>query len=207
MDFIMSKTDRLLFILNLIRSRRNLKAKDLANECGVSERTIYRDLIAISSANIPIYFEKGYKFLTNAFLPPLNFSLDEYLVLHLGLNSEIINSNPTLKNSGKTALAKLESLLPEAFKNNYHKVKKKINIELSPKSKNSKYSLIFSLLKQGLLKEKRLKLKLCFGKSTSIVKEVFPEKLVYRNEEWLLIAEVKEKRKTISIKQIRGVSL
>ncbi|MFH0930314.1 MAG: HTH domain-containing protein, partial [Candidatus Zixiibacteriota bacterium] len=85
MEFVMGKADRLLLILNLIRSRRNLRAKDLALECGVSERTIFRDINAISSANIPIYFENGYKFLTDAFLPPLNFSLDEYLVLYLGL--------------------------------------------------------------------------------------------------------------------------
>lgn len=65
----MSKTDRLLFILNLIRSRRNLKARDLAKECEVSERTIYRDIMDLSSANIPIYFDDGYKFLTDAFLP------------------------------------------------------------------------------------------------------------------------------------------
>ncbi len=128
----MSKTSRLLLILNLIRSRRDLRAKDLALECGVTERTIYRDINAISSANIPIYFEKGYKFLTDAFLPPLNFSLEEYLALYLGLNSEIINSNPILKDSAKRVIAKIESVMPENVKVDFLEIKKKIDMDLQP---------------------------------------------------------------------------
>lgn len=162
----MGKAGRLLLILNLIRSRRNLRAKDLALECGVTERTIYRDIDAISSANIPIYYEKGYKFLTDAFLPPLNFSLDEYLALYLGLNSEVINSDPILKDSGKKALAKLESLIPEAVKDDYLETKKKIDIELQSHDKDSSHSLISDLLRQILSKKTKTELKLLSETST-----------------------------------------
>jgi predicted DNA-binding transcriptional regulator YafY len=54
-----SKYDRLLYILNLLRSRNNSRASDLAEESEASERTIYRDVIDLSSANIPIYFDDG----------------------------------------------------------------------------------------------------------------------------------------------------
>lgn len=123
----MSKASRLLLILNLIRSRRNLKARDLAKECGVSERTIYRDINAISSANISVYYDNGYKFLTDAFLPQFNLSLDEYLAIHLGLRSEIVNSKPVLKKAGKTALAKLEASMPENLKDEYVEMKHEIS--------------------------------------------------------------------------------
>ena len=129
----MKKAHRLLFILNLIRSRRNLKARDLAKECEVSERTIYRDINAISEANIPIYYDNGYKFLTNAFLPPLNLSLDEHLALFVGLNSENPNSHAALKSAGKTALAKVESLISENIKHDYLKLKEKIDTEFEMK--------------------------------------------------------------------------
>jgi predicted DNA-binding transcriptional regulator YafY len=203
----MSKTDRLLFILNLIRSNRNLKAKDLAEECEVSERTIYRDINAISSAHVPIYFENGYKFLTNAFLPPLNFSLDEYLALSLGLNSEIINSNPALKSSERSALAKLESIIPENVKEDYHKMKEKIDIEFRPKNQDLKQSLLFDLLKQALLKDTKIKLELLSKKSTKTVKDVSIEKLFYKDSRWFVIATIEGKKKTIAINQIRSVSL
>ena len=61
----MAKYDRLLFILNLLRTRRNLNAAMIAAECGVTERSIYRDVIALSEANIP--FVKGKTWTTDAF--------------------------------------------------------------------------------------------------------------------------------------------
>jgi predicted DNA-binding transcriptional regulator YafY len=202
----MSKTDRLLFILNLIRSRKNYRAKDLAKECGVSERTIYRDIITLSSAHVPIYFNDGYKFLADAFLPPLNFSLDGYVTLYLGLNSEIVNSSPAVKESGKRALAKLESLIPESLKDEYLKIKQKIDIELKSQNQDSKCSLIFSLLKQALIKEIKVELKLLSEKSTKIVKDVIPEKLLNKGGDWFLVATIGGKREEIKINQIKDVT-
>ncbi|MEE8577241.1 MAG: YafY family protein [candidate division Zixibacteria bacterium] len=83
----MSKYDRLLYILNLLRTRRNLNAARLAEECGVTERSIYRDMIALSEANVPIYYDNGYKFASDNFLPPLNFDFEEYNCLKLALES------------------------------------------------------------------------------------------------------------------------
>jgi len=131
----MGKAGRLLLILNLIRARKNLSAKDLARECGVSERTIYRDINAISEANIPIYYDNGYKYLTNAFLPPLNLSLDENLALYMGLNSEDVNSQAALKSAGKTALAKIESLLPETIRDDYFEIRTHIETHNKQKEK------------------------------------------------------------------------
>ena len=56
----MSKYDRLIHVLNLLRSRKSLKAGNIARECEVSERTVYRDILALSSANVPVYFDDGY---------------------------------------------------------------------------------------------------------------------------------------------------
>jgi predicted DNA-binding transcriptional regulator YafY len=78
----MSKSERIIFILSLLRRSKFLTARDLAQKCQVSERTIYRDIISISVINIPIYFENGYKLLSQDFLPPVNFTPTEaeYLV-------------------------------------------------------------------------------------------------------------------------------
>lgn len=133
----MNKADRLLFILNLIRSRRNLRARDLATECGVSERTIYRDINAISSANIPVCYDNGYKFLTDAFLPPLSLSLDEHLAIHLGLRSDVVNSKPVLKEAGKRALAKLEATMSENVRKEYLEIRKEMDDPLRVEGQDS----------------------------------------------------------------------
>ncbi len=73
----MRKIERVLYVLSLLRTNHWLKASDLARKCGVSERTVYRDIISISEANIPIYFDGGYRLLHDGFLPPVNLTDSE----------------------------------------------------------------------------------------------------------------------------------
>ena len=79
----MSKSGRLLAILNLIRTHRSITADSLAEKCSVSERTIYRDLATLSDVGAPVYFDNGYKLLPGFFLPPLNLSVAVYLTFQL----------------------------------------------------------------------------------------------------------------------------
>lgn len=54
------RADRLLSMLILLQTRGRLTARQLAIELEVSERTIYRDVIALSVAGIPVYTEGGH---------------------------------------------------------------------------------------------------------------------------------------------------
>ena len=53
------RADRLLSIMMILQARGRVTAKALATELEVSERTIYRDMDALSGAGVPIYSETG----------------------------------------------------------------------------------------------------------------------------------------------------
>src|SRR2546422_2688297 len=53
------RADRLLSLLLLLQARKRLKAGDLAERLQVSQRTVYRDLDALSSAGVPVYAQRG----------------------------------------------------------------------------------------------------------------------------------------------------
>lgn len=109
----MNKYDRMLHILNLLRSRRNLNAQRIADECGVTERSIYRDMISLSEMNIPVYYDNGYKLASDNFLPALNFTLDEYNLLKLALGSSPLVRTPKYHDAFKSVHAKIETCLSD----------------------------------------------------------------------------------------------
>jgi len=53
------KINRLLEIVTILLNRETVTAKELADRFGVSSRTIYRDIDALSSAGVPVYTNKG----------------------------------------------------------------------------------------------------------------------------------------------------
>src|SRR5690606_39437168 len=50
---------RLISIVLLLQSRETVTAGELARELEVSERTVYRDMEALSAAGVPVYAEQG----------------------------------------------------------------------------------------------------------------------------------------------------
>lgn len=53
------KIARLVEITTLLLNRRTITSRELAERFGVSVRTIYRDVEALSAAGVPIYMSKG----------------------------------------------------------------------------------------------------------------------------------------------------
>jgi predicted DNA-binding transcriptional regulator YafY len=85
-----SQAARLHDVIRILEARYGATVDELAEECGVTRRTIYRDLDAIRDAGYPLDSEQEvdgctlYRFITGyRNSPPITFSLDELMTLYL----------------------------------------------------------------------------------------------------------------------------
>lgn len=116
----MQKTERLMAITLLLQARGKMTAKRLSNILGVSTRTIYRDIITLSLAHVPVSMEYGpgggYYLPDNYHLESAIFTREEAISLILSAD---VSGNYNLF-AGDTdlhkALVKLEAFLPEEYR-------------------------------------------------------------------------------------------
>ncbi|WP_111977110.1 helix-turn-helix transcriptional regulator [Algibacillus agarilyticus] len=112
----MRKAERLFQILTYLRSKRTVvTAIQLAELLEVSERTIYRDIQALSLSGIPIESETGvgYRLQPHFTIPPIMFDEPEIEALLLGAKMVESWGNKQMASAVTSALAKIHAVLPE----------------------------------------------------------------------------------------------
>jgi len=99
-------------MLGVLRARRRpVTALELAEELGVSERSVYRDVETLRLLGAPLDGQAGVGFVLREgfFLPNFAFSPEEMDALILGLGWVQQRADPALAQSSESALAKIFS--------------------------------------------------------------------------------------------------
>ena len=113
----MTKTERLFRLMQSLRQYPPpVTAGQLADDLGVSPRTIHRDIDALRSLGAVIDGAAGFGFtlIEDAVLPPLGFHATELEALVLGLCEVQQKGDPDLAAAARTALKKLRARLPQS---------------------------------------------------------------------------------------------
>lgn len=113
----MKKTERQNGITHLLRMRRKMTAKELADYFDVSERTIYRDIDALSQLHVPIISYEGlgggYEIDFSYFLPSIKLSEQEILMLLMVLKAGEEFRIPNMAADYNLLSGKLLNVLPD----------------------------------------------------------------------------------------------
>ncbi len=111
----MRRADRLFRIVQHLRRRHVVTAKQLAEAMEVSERTIYRDVQDLMASGVPVESEAGVGYRLRGYdLPPLMFDQEEIEAVVLGARMVERWTDPELAAAARRALAKVEAVLPES---------------------------------------------------------------------------------------------
>lgn len=115
----MSRAQRLLDLVQVLRRHRYpVAGAKLADEIGVSLRTLYRDIDTLRGQGAPIDGEAGmgYVLRPGFLLPPLMFSEEEIEALVLGSRWVSERADGVLGKAARNVLAKIGAVLPSDLK-------------------------------------------------------------------------------------------
>ncbi len=122
----MNRTDRLLAIVLELQGKGTVTAEKLAETFSVTKRTIYRDVGALSEAGVPVAAEAGvgYSLVEGYFLPPVNFTNEEAIMLLLGADFISQSFGREYGESASAAGRKIEALLSASMRKEVQELKR-----------------------------------------------------------------------------------
>ena len=110
----MRRADRLFQLVQILRNKRLVTARELAERLAVSERTIYRDIQDLSLSGVPVEGEAGvgYHLRYSLDIPPLMFTAAEIEALVVGARMLKAWGGAELGSSAQSVLDKVQAVIP-----------------------------------------------------------------------------------------------
>ncbi len=114
----LNRTERLFALILLLQNRPSMTSRDLAEHFGVSRRTIFRDLRALSESGVPLTYadEGGYEILEGYQLPPLMLSARQAATLLVGTEFMKLQADASLRKESDEVAMKIRSVLPREIR-------------------------------------------------------------------------------------------
>ncbi len=188
----MTRLDRLIAILLLLQSKRILRAQDIADYFKVSVRTVYRDVQALCEAGLPVAAEAGagYSLVDGHYLPPVMFTRDEVSALFLGAQFVQKLTDEAVSASARSALLKIESLLPRETSGYLERLQRSVELFLSPAMPDQSFQRDTLVpIQEAIVRRGVLFLEYHSNHNDTLTeREVEPLGLLYYANHWHLIA-------------------
>lgn len=184
----MDKTERLFSIMDALRRhRRPVTAAALAEEQGVSVRTLYRDVQTLIGLGAPIEGEAGigYMLKPGFFLPPLMFTAEELEALVLGGRWVEGRPDPALAAAARNALAKIATASPEDLRDKINNA----GVWPVPGYRQAeRQEPVLSVIRQAIRDEKVLQISYSDEQGRSTERHIWPVTLGYFEDRQIVAA-------------------
>jgi len=193
---------RLVEMITLVQSGDNWGPKRLAEHFNVSETRIYQDIKVLGAAGVPMsYGGKGYQIDESFFLPALNLTPEEVLMLLFP------EHRPHSKSAQDRLRAKLVVCLPPVMRDMLKESLGRTHIKPEATTQRDE---TFELIHQAVAQQRRTVIDYRSLEADDYEERAIdPLGLTYRNHAWYVIASCRRSGeiRTFKLNRIRRVSL
>lgn len=202
------RADRLLSILMMLQIRGHATAHELAERLEVSERTIYRDIEALSAAGVPVYAERG---------PGGGCMLAEgYRTNLTGLTETEVRTLFTpgvaapLSDLGagkalEAALLKLLAALPVAHRQNIERTRQRLYMDAAAWYRSNEEAPFLQMLQEAIWHDRCILLTYRKSNGEMIERRIEPLGLVAKAGIWYMVALSFGEYRVFRVSRVRGV--
>ncbi|MGG1878343.1 YafY family protein [Paenibacillus cisolokensis] len=139
----MSKSKRLIELMMTVNRMRKFTVKELADQFGVSPRTILRDLQELSELGVPLYSEVGphggYQVLKERVLPPIAFSEEEAVAMFFASHALRHYSSLPFEAESSAALQKFYYYMPGDVRDRIDQMKNRVDFLTHTRKQQSSF--------------------------------------------------------------------
>ncbi len=214
------RADRLLAILMELQARGRTTTRRLARKLEVSDRTIHRDMDALSTAGVPVYAERGARGgweLAEGYRTNLTGMTREEIVSLVLTTASSGSGAPGFRRNFDRAMTKLLAAVPPAHKREAELARERIHVDGAGWFRSAasagrveevrrKEAENLQLLQEAVWADFKTAITYAKHDGTTSVRTVQPLGLVAKNGAWYLVANGREGVRTFRIARIVSVA-
>lgn len=205
------RADRLLSILFLLQAHGRMTARDLAERLEVSDRTIARDMDALSIAGVPVYADRGRHGgwqLAEAYRSDLTGLTESELRSLVLATTPGVLADLGLGEAAERAIAKLLATVSEGRRREAESARRYLHVDPGGWRRTEEVAAALPLLDEALRTGRRIRMQYeRWGEPTTVERLVDPLGLVAKGSVWYLVALVDDGLRTYRASRIRDVAI
>jgi predicted DNA-binding transcriptional regulator YafY len=204
------RADRLLSILLLLQVQRSMTSRELAARLEVSERTIHRDMEALSAAGVPVAAERGRGggwFLLEGYRTDLTgLNEAETQAVFLAGPGRLL-ADLGLERAADAALIKLLAALPAFNRRDAEHVRQRIYVDIGGWQRWEEDVSTLPTLQDAIWQERRLEINYRRADGSAVTRTIEPLGLVAKGSVWYLVGAVEGELRTYRVSRIQQATL
>lgn len=204
------RADRLISILLLLQINGRMTAREPARRLEVSERTIHRDMVALSTAGIPVLAERGsgggWRLLEDYRTDLTGLTDAEIQALFLNTPSRLL-ADLGLRQASEAALIKLLAALPAMHRRDAEFIRQRIHVDVPGWRGPGEAVPLLPTLQEAIWQERKVRLTYQRNDDTIVERVVAPLGLVAKGSIWYLVARVEAGYRTYRVSRIQSATI
>lgn len=155
-----TRVHRLLKVLTLVQSGRATSPAELAAECDVVERTIFRDLNELAAVGIPVHFDSDanrYRVADDFFLPPVQLTPQEALAIAVLCEQIAEKEQIPFTRAAWPGLAKIQAAMPQSVRDEIARVASSVIIQTAQSVPQEGFVRVYEQVQDAIVSRRALR--------------------------------------------------